>query len=256
MPLDPIISNLFTGQNHGFFGRKGGLSQWLFSSLNYGYGSGDAESSVKENRRIISEHLNVADANLLSLQQIHSSKVVVVDNPGWPETLPKADAMVSALPDIGLGILTADCAPVLFSDPDKKIIGAAHAGWKGALDGIIGNTVEAMIALGAKRNNIRAVIGPTISQQCYEVGQEFFESFFDDNPEHARFFINGKAGKYLFDLPGFVITALNVEMIHHAEWVKKCTYTFENEYFSYRRATHQNQPDYGRQLSVITNSFR
>ncbi|MCF6305629.1 MAG: peptidoglycan editing factor PgeF [Rhodobacteraceae bacterium] len=256
MPLDPVTSNLFTGQSHGFFGRKGGVSQGLFFSLNCGYGSGDAERSVMENRQKISEYVNIPDANLLFLQQIHSNQVVVVDTPNWPDRQPKADAMVSALPDIGLGILTADCAPVLFSDPDQKIIGAAHAGWKGAASGIIGNTIDAMINLGAKRENIRAVIGPTISQQSYEVGQEFFENFYDDNTDNARFFINGKAGKYLFDLPDFVITDLNAQKIHSAEWVKKCTYTFEKEYFSYRRATHRNEPDYGRQISVITNSFR
>lgn len=255
MPLNPIISEHFTGQSHGFFGRNGGRSQGLYTSLNCGYGSDDVGNSVKENCQKIAEHLNISAPNLLSVQQIHSNIVTVVDSPIRSKTPQKSDAMVSALPDIGLGILTADCAPILFSDPIHKIIGAAHAGWKGAVSGIIGNTVDAMINLGAKRENIRAVIGPTISQQSYEVGQEFFESFFDDNPEYARFFINGKAGKYLFDLPGFVITDLNAQRIHSAEWVKKCTYMLEKEYFSYRRATHKSQPDYGRQLSVITNSF-
>ncbi len=216
-------------------------------------GSDDQKDLINQNRDSVAKTLTIAPANLLSLHQIHSNTVIVITDAKTCDTRPKADAMVCALPNIGLGILTADCAPILFCDPDQKIIGAAHAGWKGAIAGIVGNTVEAMVKLGAKRKNIRAVIGPTISQQAYEVGQEFFETFHDDNPLNSRFFINGKPGKYLFDLPEFVITELNNQRIQSAEWVNKCTYMLENKYFSYRRATHQNQPDYERQISVITN---
>ena len=252
---ESLRSDLLSGQDHGFFGRQGGCSSGIYNSLNCGQGSDDVLESVAGNRDIVAKNMQITTDNLLSLHQIHSNIVVTVESGTWPQNRPKADAMVTALPDIGLGILTADCAPVLFADPQKNVIGAAHAGWKGAMTGIIENTVTAMINLGAKRENIRAVIGPTISQQAYEVGQEYFEAFHDENPDYTRFFINGKAGKYQFDLPGFVITKLDEQRIHKAEWVKKCTYTLDSQYFSYRRATHRQEPDYGRQISVITNSF-
>ncbi len=162
--------------------------------------------------------------------------------------------MVTNLPHIGLGIVTADCAPILFCDPRHKIIGAAHAGWKGALTGVVGATIEAMVTLGATRDTICAAVGPCISQNKYEVGQEFFEKFTDDTSDHSRFFINGHAGKYHFDLPGFVITQLRQQDICAIDWVNKCTYTNDSEYFSYRCTTHRQESDYGRQLSVITNS--
>ncbi len=252
---EPLRSDLLMGQAHGFFGRQGGSSTGIYASLNCGQGSDDVLEAVAKNRNIVAKKMRVPADNLLSLHQIHSAKVITVESSDWPKNRPQADAMVTALPDIGLGILTADCAPVLFADPQKNVIGAAHAGWKGAMTGIIENTITAMINLGAKRENIHAVIGPTISQQAYEVGQEYFEAFHDENPDYARFFINGKAGKYQFDLPGFVITKLNEQHIRSAEWVKKCTYTLDSQYFSYRRATHKQEPDYGRQISVITNSF-
>jgi YfiH family protein len=159
--------------------------------------------------------------------------------------------MVTATPGIGLGILTADCQPVLFADPTAKVIGAAHAGWRGAQAGVLEATVEAMEALGAKRENITAVIGPTISQPSYEVGPEFFESFTDDDPSSARFFINGKADRFLFDLPGYGLQRLRLAGVGHAEWTRHCTYRDPDRFYSFRRTTHANEADYGRLISVI-----
>ena len=249
----PYLKSKAIPRRHGFFGRVGGISNGIYTSLNCGQGSKDNAISVQQNRAHVADALGISAANLLSLDQIHSTNVVEIVDRNWPEPRPKADAMVSKLPNTGLGIITADCTPVLFCDPASNVIGAAHAGWKGAVNGIVAATVNAMIEIGADKSNIRAVVGPCISQTAYEVGQEFLESFIDENPTNAQFFANGMAGKYQFDLPRFVITKLNQSDIHSVDWLNKCTYTNEVEYFSYRRATHRNEPDYGRQLSVITN---
>lgn len=234
---------------HGFFTRMGGASSGVFLGLNCGVGSSDQAEIVEINRSRVAAALDLAPGHLVTLHQVHSAEVVRVDGP-LPDR-PRADAMVSAVPGIGLGILTADCQPVLFCDPKAGVIGAAHAGWRGARDGVLEATLAAMTALGAQPENTRAVIGPTISQRAYEVGQEFFESFQADDPASVRFFANGSGGKVLFDLPGYGLARLRAAGIGQAEWTGHCTYSDAGRFFSYRRSTHAREADYGRLISVI-----
>ena len=234
---------------HGFFTRKGGASSGIFSGLNCGPGSTDLSEAVSINRNRVAAALGLAPAALVSLNQTHSATVVTLTEPFT--TRPQADAMVTAIPGIGLGILTADCQPVLFADPKAHVIGATHAGWRGAKDGVLEATVDAMEALGAKRENITAVIGPTISQPVYEVGPEFFEAFIDDDPQSARFFINGVDDRMLFDLPGYGLHRLRTAGVGHSEWTRHCTYRDPDRFYSYRRTTHAVEADYGRMISVI-----
>lgn len=234
---------------HGFFTRMGGASSGVFSGLNCGVGSSDQAEIVEINRSRVAAALDLAPGHLVTLHQVHSAEVVRVDGP-LPDR-PRADAMVSAVPGIGLGILTADCQPVLFCDPKAGVIGAAHAGWRGARDGVLEATLAAMTALGARPENTSAVIGPTISQRAYEVGQEFFESFQADDPASVRFFANGSGGKVLFDLPGYGLARLRAAGIGQAEWTGHCTYSDAGRFFSYRRSTHAREADYGRLISVI-----
>ena len=234
---------------HGFFTRRGGASSGIFAGLNCGVGSSDQAEIVEINRARVVAALDLAPGQLVSLHQVHSAEVVRVDGP-LPGRL-RADAMVSAVPGIGLGILTADCQPVLFCDPLSGVSGAAHAGWRGARDGVLEATLAAMIDLGARPESTRAVIGPTISQRAYEVGQEFFDSFRDDDPASVRFFANGAPGKYHFDLPGSGLARLRAAGIGQAEWTGHCTYSDAGRFFSYRRSTHAGEQDYGRLISVI-----
>ena len=234
---------------HGFLTRRGGASSGIFAGLNCGVGSSDQAEIVEINRARVVAALDLAPGQLVSLHQVHSAEVVRVDGP-LPGRL-RADAMVSAVPGIGLGILTADCQPVLFCDPLSGVIGAAHAGWRGARDGVLEATLAAMIGLGARPENTRAVIGPTISQRAYEVGQEFFDSFRGDDPDSVRFFANGAPGKYHFDLPGYGLARLRAAGIGQAEWTGHCTYSDAGRFFSYRRSTHAGEQDYGRLISVI-----
>ena len=236
---------------HGFFTREFGVSEGIYAGLNCGTGSSDDPALVKINRARVAEATGLPSDALLSLHQVHSADVIEVTEPEWPTERPKADAMVTKAKGIGLGILTADCAPVLFSDPTAKVVGAAHAGWKGAMNGVTDNTIDAMIRLGASRENISAAIGPCISQASYEVGQEFFETFADENPDYTRFFINGAGDKMQFDLPSFVLHRLREVGITTAAWVGECTYAAPKKYYSYRRTTHAGEPDYGRLISVI-----
>ena len=236
---------------HGFFGRRGGVSEGIYASLNCGPGSKDAREAVMENRRRATEALSPG-AKLITLYQIHSAQAVTVTEP-WdiPEN-PKADAMVTDRPGIALGILAADCAPVLLADPDARVIGAAHAGWSGALSGVTDSVIAAMARLGANPKRIRAAIGPCISQAAYEVGPEFESRFRAADPANARFFIPSmKAGHWQFDLPAYVAQRLRQAGIESVETLGVCTYASENEFFSYRRTTHRKEPDYGRQLSAI-----
>lgn len=234
---------------HGFFTRRGGASSGIFAGLNCGVGSSDQAEIVEINRARVAAALDLAPGRLVTLHQVHSAEVVRVDGP-LPGR-PRADGMVSAVPGIGLGILTADCQPVLFCDPQAGVIGAAHAGWRGARDGVLEATLAAMTALGARPENTRAVIGPTISQRAYEVGQEFFDSFRGDDPDSVRFFANGAPGKYHFDLPGYGLARLRAAGIGQAEWTGHCTYSDAGRFFSYRRSTHAGEEDYGRLISVI-----
>ncbi|MGV8985840.1 MAG: peptidoglycan editing factor PgeF [Cypionkella sp.] len=234
---------------HGFFTRKGGASSGIFAGLNCGPGSTDLSDAVMINRARVADSLGLGRDALVSLHQIHSAKVITLTE--VPVGRPQADAMVTATPGIGLGILTADCQPVLFSDPVAQVIGAAHAGWRGAREGVLEATMDAMEALGAKRENITAVIGPTISQAAYEVGPEFFETFTDDEPQSSRFFINGTGDRMLFDLPGYGLHRLRAAGVGYAEWSLHCTYRDPERFYSYRRTTHAGEADYGRLISVI-----
>lgn len=246
--LDPIVSDLLQGTPHGFFTRRGGVSQGIYAGLNGGQGSKDDPVKVVTNRQRISEALG-ANA-LVSLHQVHSPDAVVVDGP-WQDEKPKADAMVTSTPGVALGVLTADCTPVLFADPDAGVVGAAHAGWKGALAGVLEATVDAMEALGADRSRIRAGIGPVISQRAYEVGPEFVERFLDEDPESARFFAGGSGDRAMFDLPGFCLARLRGAGVAEAAWTGHCTYSDEDRFYSYRRSCHRGEPDYGRLVAAI-----
>lgn len=234
---------------HGFFTRKGGASSGIFAGLNCGSGSSDQAEMVAINRARVAEAMGVDGENLIAVHQIHSADVIEVT--GAPTEKARVDAMVTATPGIALSILTADCQPVLFADEKAGVIGAAHAGWRGTLDGVLNNTLTAMEGLGANRNNITAVIGPCISQRAYEVGPEFFEAFTDGEPDNTRFFAQGRGDRMMFDLPSYGLFRLREAGVGHAEWTRHCTYHDPERFYSYRRKTHQNEADYGRLISVI-----
>jgi len=238
---------------HGFFGRQGGVSQGVYASLNCALGTRDAPECVAENRRrALATLTSDAKTKLLSLYQAHTAGVVTVREPWEPAARPRADGMVTDRPQIALGIVTADCAPVLFSDPRARVIGAAHAGWKGALDGVLEATVLAMRQLGAKPKDIRAAVGPCISQTAYEVGPEFIARFREAEADNVRFFVPGsRKDHWQFDLEAYVAARLARASVGDIEKLGVCTYTHENEFFSYRRATHRNESEFGHQLSAI-----
>ncbi len=234
---------------HGFFARRGGVSSGLYAGLNCGPGSDDTPEAVAENRARAMAWLDLPAGALTTLTQIHSPDVVTLS--AARSDRPRADALVTATPGLALGVLTADCQPVLFADPQARVIGAAHAGWKGARAGVLEATVAAMEALGAQRQAIVAVIGPTISQSAYEVGWDFAEGFIEDDPENARFFANGPAGKPHFDLPAYGLARLRAAGVGHAEWTRHCTYADAARFYSFRRTTHRGEADYGRMLAAI-----
>lgn len=249
MTLEILTSDDLTAR-HGFFTRKGGASTGIYQGLNCGLGSNDAREAVLANRANVANALQVDHDALQSVHQIHSANVVTLTSPADRNAI-KADAMVTATKGIALGILTADCAPILFSDPVTGVIGAAHSGWKGAIGGVAHATITAMEALGAKRGNITAVVGPTISQRAYEVGPEFFEDFIAHDMEYARFFAQGVGDRMQFDLPSFCLHQLRETGIAHASWTGHCTYSDPDRFYSYRRTCHAKQSDYGRLISVI-----
>lgn len=246
--LEIITSDAITAR-HGFFTRKGGASSGIFAGLNCGPGSSDLSEVVAINRARVADALGVGHDRLLSINQVHSPDVIHVTGPLADR--PRADAMVTTTKGVALGILTADCQPVLFCDAKAGVIGAAHAGWRGTRDGVLEATVAAMERLGSKREDIAAVIGPTISQMNYEVGPEFYEAFTDDDPENARYFANGKGDRMLFDLPAFGLSRLRAAGVGHAEWTRHCTYADPARFFSFRRTTHAGEADYGRLISAI-----
>lgn len=249
MTLEIITSRLLDPARHGFFTRRGGASSGIFAGLNCGPGSSDQSEIVEINRSRVALAIGVDDDHLITVDQVHSARAVPVTAP--PTVRPEADALVTATPGIGLGILTADCQPVLFSDPKAGVIGAAHAGWRGAVDGVLEATLEAMEGLGADRADIRAVIGPTISQRAYEVGPEFLDRFLDDDPENARFFAGGDGDRVHFDLPSYGLHRLREAGVGDAEWTGHCTYSDPDRFYSFRRTTHAKEADYGRLISVI-----
>ena len=249
-PMKPITHTLLEHDSlrHGFFTREGGMSSGLYGSLNVGIGSGDDPKKVQQNREIVAEHFGTDTDHLMTCFQVHSREVVTVDTPGAPRA--EADGMVTNTPGLVLGILTADCAPVLFADTEAGVIGAAHAGWKGALRGVLDNTIDAMEKLGAVRTRIHAVVGPCIGPESYEVGQDFIEEFIRQDSSHIRFCHEHKDGGVAFDLPGFVLARLALINVD-AVWTGDDTLTDEQRFFSYRRKTLRGEADYGRQISAI-----
>lgn len=241
------------GIRHGFFTREGGVSEGIYASLNCGHGSNDRTEAVTENRRRVGEALGITGAqNVLTLYQIHSATALVVDRPVARDALPRADAMVTRTPGLVLGALAADCTPVLLADPEAKVVGAAHSGWRGAVGGVLEATVASMEGLGARRSRIRAAVGPCIGQDAYEVGPEFEAQLLALDPAHARFFARKPgAPRPFFDLPGFVEHQLGRAGLASVERQSPCTYENESLFFSYRRMQRQKQADYGRQISAI-----
>jgi polyphenol oxidase len=250
MTLEILTSPALASVRHGFFTRRGGASSGLFKGLNCGTGSSDLAECVSINRQRAAEAMGVASQAMVTVNQIHSADVVVVTAP-FEGPAPRADALVTRTPGLALAVLTADCEPVLFCDAEARVIGAAHAGWKGALDGVLEATLDAMEGLGAHRARIAAVIGPTISQRAYEVGPEFFERFMDADPDYGRFFAGGAGERMQFDLPAFGLHRLREAGIGQAEWTRHCTYSDPVRFYSYRRSVHEAEPDYGRLLSAI-----
>lgn len=249
MTLDIITDDLLDGVTHGFFGRKGGASSGVFAGLNCGFGSSDQHDIVAINRSRVAEAMGGTAGDMVGVHQWHSADVISLTAP-QPEK-PKADAMVTATRGVTLSVLSADCQPVLFADKDAGVIGAAHAGWKGALDGVLDNTITEMVALGAARDNIVAVIGPCISQRAYEVGPEFAERFIDESPANAQFFAQGQGDRMMFDLPAFGLSRLRAAGIQEATWTRHCTYADPDRFYSYRRSVHQKEADYGRLIAAI-----
>ncbi|MEL6954233.1 MAG: peptidoglycan editing factor PgeF [Pseudomonadota bacterium] len=248
--LAPIQSDVLAGTRHGFFTRRGGVSEGLYAGLNCGAGSGDRPEAVAENRARAAAWLGLKPEALAGVHQVHSADVVHVAEP-QDGARPRADGLVTATPGLALGILTADCQPVLFADREAGVIGAAHAGWRGALGGVLEATLEAMETLGASRNRISAAIGPSIGPDAYEVDAAYRDHFVAEAPESASLFKPGKPGKYLFDLPGFGLSRLRAAGVGRATWTGHCTYGAPDLFYSYRRSCHENAPDYGRLLSAI-----
>lgn len=240
------------GIRHAFFTRQGGVSQGLYASLNGGIGSNDAREHVRENRARMAATLGVAPARFVTCYQVHSPDVVVAEAPWTRETAPRADAIVTRVPQLAIGVTTADCGPVLFADAEAGVIGAAHAGWKGALAGVLEATVAAMEQLGASRARIAVALGPMIRQPSYEVGPEFLARFAAEDPGSAQFFApSARAGHAMFDLAGFIAARLARAGIAQIEDLGACTYADSASFYSYRRTTHRAEPDYGRHVNAI-----
>ncbi|MEM1431955.1 MAG: peptidoglycan editing factor PgeF [Pseudomonadota bacterium] len=250
MTLEILTSDALTPLRHGFFTRRGGASSGIFAGLNCGRGSSDQDEAVEINRARVAEAMGVEPAHLIGVHQIHSARVVVAE-PGTSYAGERADAVVTDAPGLALSVLTADCQPVLLADAEACVIGAAHAGWRGARDGVLEATIDAMEALGADRGAINAVIGPTISQASYEVGPEFLEDFLSESDQNARFFANGAGDRYHFDLPAYGLRRLRDAGIGHAEWTRHCTYLDPDRFYSYRRSVHRKEADYGRLIATI-----
>jgi YfiH family protein len=248
--VEIIRAAMLDGVRHGFLGRRGGVSNGVCAGLNAGLGSGDDRDAIHENRRRAVEAV-APGAKLVTVHQVHSPDALYAAAP-WPDDArPPADAMVTDRPGLALGILTADCTPVLLADRQAGVIGAAHAGWKGALGGVIGATLDAMEKLGATRTRIAAAIGPVIARKSYEVDEAFLRRFADADPENDRFFSPGREGHHQFDLESYVLSRLAEAGVTRAEALGLDTYSDPDRFFSYRRAMHRGDADYGRQISLI-----
>jgi YfiH family protein len=252
MTLESLLLASVPGIRHAFFTRAGGVSSGIYAGLNGGIGSKDEPENVQENRRRMAAALEVPVEKLLTLHQVHSPDVVVATEP-WPMTVrPKGDAMVTKVPGIALGVTAADCGPVLMVDPKARVIGAAHAGWKGALAGVVESTIEAMEGQGASRDDIIVGLGPMLRQRNYEVGMEFVTRFEEADADNARFFSSAsRLGHAMFDLPGYIHARLQRAGVLMVDDIDLCTYADEDSSFSYRRSTHRKEADYGRHVHAI-----
>ncbi|MDQ0473674.1 peptidoglycan editing factor PgeF [Labrys wisconsinensis] len=257
MPDSPAVALThpalaLAGVRHGFFTRRGGVSEGIYASLNGGQGSADDPALVRENRRRMADALGVAGERFVTCYQVHSPDVITVVAPWTRETAPKADAMVTREKGLAIAVSTADCGPVLFADAEAGVVGAAHAGWKGAFTGVLEATLAAMEGLGATRAGTVAVLGPMISKTAYEVGPEFVARFVEVDAANAAFFGSSpREGHAMFDLPAYIRARLTGAGIGRFEDMALCTYADEERFFSYRRVTHRREPDYGRLLHAI-----
>lgn len=253
MTLTRLTSPLLQGGRirHGFFTRQGGVSKGFYDSLNCGPGSSDDPARVRENRKRVAVALADKEVPVCTLYQVHSATAVRVTEPWLVAKSPEADVMVTTRSGIVLGVLTADCAPILLADEKAGVIAAAHAGWRGALKGIVEAAVDGMVGAGAEPNRIKAAVGPCIAQASYEVGPELRAAFLAKDPAFAAFFKAGLGDRLLFDLGGFVATRLEVSGVKFVETISADTYADERRFFSFRRATHRKEGDYGRQISAI-----
>jgi len=251
MTLGSSLLSAVPGLRHAFFTREGGVSNGIYAALNGGLGSNDDPAHVAENRRRMAEHVGVAPERFISLHQIHSPDALIADG-AWPSgPRPRGDALVTRTAGLALGVSTADCGPVLFVDPNARVIGGAHAGWKGALTGVLESTISAMEKLGAERGRIIAAVGPLIRQESYEVGNEFVARFIDADADNAVFFIPSvREGHAMFDLAGFIRMRLEAAGILMIDDLGLDTYADER-FFSYRRSVHRKEPDYGRHIHAI-----
>ena len=244
--------SVLPGIVHGFFTREGGVSGGVYASLNGGLGSEDERGRVVENRARMAAALGVEPSHFATVHQYHSPDVVVIDRPWHEAERPKADALVTRTPSLAIAVSSADCGPLLFADAKAKVIGAAHAGWKGALTGVIEATVATMESQGAKRENIKAALGPMISRKAYEVGPEFETRFRETDESSGDFFVpSERPGHFMFDLPGYIGRRLQAARVGEIEDLQRCTYAEETLFYSYRRMTHRRERDYGRHLSAI-----
>ncbi len=253
--LEPLeAGNLLSLPNirHGFFTRVGGRSNGIYQELNCGFGSKDIPSLVAQNRTQVAQHLSPQAKQLVTVYQVHSARAIRLEKPANPDNLPKADSIVTTTPGLPIGVLTADCTPVLFADAQNGVIAAAHAGWRGAVGGILEATVETMEQAGAKRSSIMAALGPCIHQENYEVGYEFQNKLLALDSSNSRYFSRPEeSSKPHFNLPGYVFTrlkALNIANVHSRT---QCTYENDSLFYSYRRSQHLKEADYGRQISAI-----
>lgn len=252
--MKPLQSQalLSDGITHGFFGRQGGVSGGIYAGLNCGYGSGDDSALVCENRTRVATWLGTREEQLITLYQIHSADALHVTAPWTRAAPPKADAMATTLRGVALGVLAADCAPILLADARAGVIGCAHSGWKGAIGGVVESIVALMERLGASRARIHAAVGPCISRASYEVGPEFEARFVEHDAANKRYFApSSRARHWQFDLPGYVTTRLKAAGLGAVEALNVCTYEHNDAYFSYRRTTHRGETDYGRNVSAI-----
>lgn len=247
----PSLASL-AGMRHAFFTRCGGVSSGIYDSLNGGVGSNDDPGNVTQNRARMASALGVDAGHFVTAYQVHSPNVAVAEKPWAASERPKADAIVTRTPGLAIGVTTADCGPVLFADEKAGVIGAAHAGWRGALTGVLEATLDAMEKLGANRNDIVAALGPMIRQPNYEVGPEFIEAFIAEGSGNERFFKPGlRSGHHLFDLPGFIESRLRYAGLGSVEDLELCTYAEPDRFYSYRRSQHRAEVDYGRHISAI-----